>query len=109
VFHGTAANTQLMDGDTLTVVQVKACIGTDVGKTHHWACVVDAAAGQTALSVKLANDETDIIAFLHQAGTLAEQLIWAFDIIGAVTPAQRPAGSGRSTLCATHQVEWWQQ
>lgn len=35
------------------------------------------------LSVKLANDETDIVAFLQRAGSLAEQLIWAVDIIGA--------------------------
>jgi len=66
----------------MTVVRDKAWIGIDVGKTHHWACVVDAD-GRTMLSVKLANDETDIVAFLQRVETLADQLVWAFDIIGA--------------------------
>ncbi len=66
----------------MTVVRDRAWIGIDVGKTHHWACVVDAA-GHTLSSVKLANDETDIVAFVERAGTLAQQLIWAVDIIGA--------------------------
>jgi transposase len=59
-----------------------AWVGIDVGKTHHWACVVDAD-GKTLLSVKIANDETQIVAFLADAGSLSTQLIWAVDIIGA--------------------------
>ena len=59
-----------------------AWVGIDVGKTHHWACVVDAD-GKMLLSVKIANDEADIVAFLANAGSLAAQLIWAVDIIGA--------------------------
>lgn len=66
----------------MTVVRDKAWIGIDVGKTHHWACVVDAN-GRTLSSVKLANDETDLVAFVDRAGSLAQQLIWAVDIIGA--------------------------
>jgi hypothetical protein len=53
-----------------------AWVGIDVGKTHHWACVVDAEA-KTLLSVKVANDEAEILAFLATAGSLAMQLIWA--------------------------------
>jgi transposase len=60
----------------------KAWVGIDVGKTHHWACVVDAE-GKTLLSVKVANDEAEIMALLANTGSLATQLIWAVDIIGA--------------------------
>jgi len=59
-----------------------AWVGIDIGKTHHWACVVDAE-GKALLSVKVANDETEIEALLAKTGSLAMQLIWAVDIIGA--------------------------
>jgi len=36
-----------------------AWVGTDVGKTHHRALVVDAA-GRTPLSVKIVTDEAEI-------------------------------------------------
>ena len=35
------------------------------------------------LSVKVANDEAEIVALLARAGGLARQLVWAVDIIGA--------------------------
>ena len=60
----------------------KAWAGVDVGKTHHWVCVVDAE-GKTLLSAKVANDEAEIVALLASTGSLAGQLIWAVDIIGA--------------------------
>ena len=60
----------------------KAWIGIDIGKTHHWACVVDAD-GKILLSAKIANAETEIVSFLANAGSLATQLTWAVDIIGA--------------------------
>ncbi len=60
----------------------KAWIGIDIGKTHHWACMVDAE-GKTLSSIKVANDEAEIVAFLTNAGSQAGQLIWAVDIIGA--------------------------
>lgn len=60
----------------------RAWVGIDVGKTHHWACVVDAA-GKILLSVKIANDEAELVALVADAGLLAEQLVWAVDIIGA--------------------------
>ena len=59
----------------------KAWVGIDVGKTHHWACVVDAE-GKILSSVKVANDEAQIMALLTNTGSLAAQLIWAVDIIG---------------------------
>jgi fructosamine-3-kinase len=60
----------------------KAWVGIDVGKTHHWACVVDAE-GKTLLSANIANDEAEILALLAKTSTLAVQLVWAVDIIGA--------------------------
>jgi len=48
----------------------------------HWACVVDAH-GNTLLSVKVANDEAEIITLLADAASMATRLIWAVDIIGA--------------------------
>lgn len=59
-----------------------AWVGVDIGKTHHWVCVLDAD-GSTLLSVKVANDEADIVGLLETVGGLAEQLVWAVDIIGA--------------------------
>jgi len=59
-----------------------AWVGIDVGKTHHWVCVVDTD-GKVLLSVKIGNDETEIVALLAQVVSLAKRLIWAVDIIGA--------------------------
>jgi transposase len=59
-----------------------AWVGIDVGKTHHWACVVDGD-GKRLLSVKIANDETEIVALIANASALAPRLAWAVDIIGA--------------------------
>jgi transposase len=60
----------------------QAFIGLDIGKTHHWVCALDGA-GKLLLSRKIANDETEIVTLLTTAGTLAQQLVWAVDIIGA--------------------------
>jgi hypothetical protein len=35
----------------------------DIGKTHHWVCALDAD-GETLLSVKILNDESEIVALL---------------------------------------------
>lgn len=59
-----------------------AWVGIDVGKIHHWACVVDGD-GKILLSMKIANDEAEIVSFLANAGSLAKRLVWAVDIIGA--------------------------
>jgi transposase len=59
-----------------------AWVGIDVGKTQHWACVVDTD-GKRLLSVKIANDEAEIVALLASAGSLARELTWAVDIVGA--------------------------
>ena len=59
-----------------------AWAGIDVGKTHHWVCVVDAN-GKVLLSVKIGNDEAEIVALLARVASLATRVIWAVDIIGA--------------------------
>ena len=60
----------------------RAWVGIDVGKTHHWACVVNAE-GTKLLSIKVANDEAEIMALINTADLQAAQLDWAVDIIGA--------------------------
>ena len=62
--------------------QSKAWVGIDVGKTHHWVCAVDVA-GNVLLSAKIANDEADIRAIVAKGQALADELVWAVDIIGA--------------------------
>ena len=66
----------------MTAQRDRAWVGIDVGKTHHWACVVDAK-GTKLLSIKVANDEADIMAFIDTTDSQAAQLDWAVDIIGA--------------------------
>src|SRR5215469_10558079 len=60
----------------------RAWAGIDVGKRHHWVCAVDAD-GTTLLSVKIANDEAEICTIVATVGGLAQQVVWALDIIGA--------------------------
>jgi transposase len=60
----------------------KAWVGIDIGKAHHWVCVLDAD-GAVLLSVKLANDESEIVTLITTVTGLAETLVWAVDIIGA--------------------------
>ncbi len=59
-----------------------AWAGIDVGKTHHWVCVLDAE-GKKLLSMKVANDQTAITATIATVGALADHIAWAIDIIGA--------------------------
>ena len=60
----------------------KAWAGIDVGKRHHWVCVVDQD-GRQLLSVKVANDEAEIAAAIGSATRLAGKITWAVDIVGA--------------------------
>ena len=57
-------------------------VGVDVGKTHHWVCAIDAD-GRSVLSVKVSNDEAEILAVLATVASLATGSVWAVDIIGA--------------------------
>jgi transposase len=60
----------------------KAWAGIDVGKRHHWVCVVDPD-GRQLLSVKVANDESEIAAMISSVTGLAGTIAWAVDIVGA--------------------------
>jgi transposase len=60
----------------------KAWAGIDVGKRHHWVCVVDQD-GRQVLSVKVANDEAGIDAVIGSVTGFAARITWAVDIIGA--------------------------
>ena len=59
-----------------------AWAGIDVGKRHHWVCVVDHD-GRQLLSVKVVNDEAGIEAVIGSVTRLAGKITWAVDIIGA--------------------------
>lgn len=60
----------------------KAWAGIDVGKRHHWVCVVDQD-GEQLLSVKVANDQAGIETVIGSVTGLAGKVTWAVDIIGA--------------------------
>jgi Transposase len=60
----------------------KAWAGIDVGKRHHWVCVVDSD-GRQLLSQKVANDQAEIAAVIGAVTGLAPAVTWAVDIIGA--------------------------
>jgi transposase len=60
----------------------EAWAGIDVGKRHHWVCVVDPG-GRQLLSVKVANDEAEIAAAIGSVTRLAGKITWAVDIAGA--------------------------
>ena len=66
----------------MAALRDQAFIGLDIGKTHHWVCALDGE-GKPLLSRKIANDETEIVTLLTTANALAQQLVWAVDIIGA--------------------------
>ena len=59
-----------------------AWIGVDIDKTHHWVCALDAD-GTVLLSVKVANDEAELLTLIAAVGELAGRLVWAVEIIGA--------------------------
>ncbi|MDT5359648.1 MAG: hypothetical protein QOC69_1410, partial [Mycobacterium sp.] len=63
VFHGPLSAPRPTDGASVTAQRDIAWVGIDVGKTHHWACMVDAE-GKKLLSIKVANDEADILALI---------------------------------------------
>jgi Transposase len=59
------------------------CWGRDRHRqTHHWICAVDSD-GRALVSVKVANVSADLLAALPKVTDLADQVVWAIDIIGA--------------------------
>lgn len=82
VFHGPLVSNRTNGWSSMTAQRDRAWVGIDVGKTHHWACVVDAD-GRKLLSIKVGNDEADVVGLIATASSQAKQLDWAVDIIGA--------------------------
>jgi transposase len=66
----------------VTSARERSWVGVDIGKTHHWVCAIDVD-GTKLLSVKVANDEREIGAVIATVRGLAEDVVWAVDIIGA--------------------------
>jgi transposase len=82
-----------------------AWVGVDIGKRHHWVCALDAD-GATLLSVKIANDEAEILALIATVRELAAQAVWAVDIIGAPSALMLAllAQAGQSVRYASGRV-----
>jgi len=58
--------------------------GVDVGKGHHWVCLIDEA-GKTLWSSKVVNDETAILVAISEIRGRAEQVTWAVDVTGTMS------------------------
>src|SRR5450830_1106370 len=56
-------------------------VGVDVGKGHHWVCLIDEA-GATLWSANVVNDESAILEPIAAVLGRAGQVVWAVDIIG---------------------------
>lgn len=65
-----------------SVAREIAWAGVDIGKTHHWVCVVDSD-GTKLWSAKLVNDESELTAVIMKVSGLAEQVVWTVDIVSA--------------------------
>lgn len=57
-------------------------VGIDVGKTHHWACVIDAQ-GEVLLSRKVLNDQVELQSLVEAVAGLGQQSVWAVDIVAS--------------------------
>lgn len=58
---------------------VQLWAGVDVGKEHHWVCVVDDR-GAAVMSRRLVNDEEQIRGLVCEVDKLAEQVSWTVDL-----------------------------
>ena len=84
----------------------KAWVGVDVGKTHHWVCVLDTD-GKKVLSVKIANDQAELTAVIVRVGALERQTVWAIDIVGGRQRCCWRCCGRPASLSATRRAEWW--
>jgi transposase len=58
--------------------------GVDVGKGHHWICLIDEA-GTTVWSTKVVNDEATILDAIGGVLARAEEVIWGVDVTGTMS------------------------
>jgi transposase len=66
--------------------QPRSCgwAGVDVGKGHHWVCLIDEA-GTTVWSAKVVNDEGAILEAISAVLARAELVVWAVDVTGTMS------------------------
>lgn len=58
--------------------------GTDVGKGHHWICLIDET-GTTVWSKKVDNDEAAISEAIGAVLDRAEEVVWGVDVTGTMS------------------------
>ena len=58
--------------------------GIDVGKGHHWICLIDAA-GITVWSAKAINDEAAILDAVGGVLARADEVVWGVDVTGTMS------------------------
>jgi|SRR5680860_16013 len=58
--------------------------GIDVGKGHHWICLIDEA-GTTVWSTKVINDEAAILDAVGGVLARAEEVVWGVDVTGTMS------------------------
>jgi Transposase len=58
--------------------------GIDVGKGHHWICLIDEA-GTTVWSAKAVNDEAAILDAVGSVLSRAEDVVWGVDVTGTMS------------------------
>lgn len=58
--------------------------GIDVGKGHHWVCLIDDD-GTTVWTGKVVNDEESILNAIVQVTALADAVVWAVDVTGTMS------------------------
>ena len=58
--------------------------GVDIGKGHHWVCLIDEA-GTTLWSSKVVNDETAILEAISEIRSRAAEVTWAVDVTGTMS------------------------
>jgi Transposase len=74
-------------------------------QTHHWICAVDAD-GRTLVSVKVPNVEADLVAALAKVTDLADQVVWAVDIVGAPSALVLALLARAGARCSTRPGGW---
>jgi hypothetical protein len=82
-----------------------AWAGIDIGKTHHWICAVDDD-GRALVSVKVTNVEADLVAAPAKVSDLADQVVWAVDIVGAPSALILALLARAGSRCSTPPGGW---
>ena len=81
--------------------------GVDVGKEHHWVCVVDAS-GAVLLSRRFDNDEAAITTVIAEVDAFGEQVSWTVDLttVYATLLLTVLAGAGKTVRFLSGRSVW---